>query len=1084
MELVNKIMSNGSIVGYTIDEGMGVTPAPIQYLYTELILPELHASGYKIYDHNGTIDLPNGDSAESLPPIELGTVDMNAWAMCTSTAMMSAMNDVECSKYYSFKQNTATIDVRKEDSYEINTREEFEKFIAKTQYMISSYGFSDDNRPVNSFVRPEALYTVDELLDDITGTVANNLRILNYRHVFRNYNAYRTTVKFLKDKGVLDTSNAITPGEFMRAYYTWGPDGLTGNLVDLKFRQGVDGQFNSPDDKLATPEKPDDFVCSNRDRVPCLFDLDSNMSFLTDKLNIRDIIEVGDFGRKPLAIGSPDTLLMIKRADHKGFKYITAYGLKNDVSDRLYFTYVASNGFKYIYKVAPDKSMFILSSSRDAKLFNYTNFGISTLVGHLTISLDQCPNESAYILWNICINSAAEKIKEKTRTAPVSSSYELLTNIGMSPLSAVKYMANHVIRDHSYECNKELKEQFEGLDVNCVDFYYKPLPNFVLDAFMIKEEDVEGVRSFLDIADVDDLLDRRDAMLRGELTAGMPGYDNSFTLDRGPLSPPDALEYYNNLKFVYDAINGDISVDAFGDGLRKDAASSSMIAAQVIMSIVYSELGNNPDLEQAAELVNNITSYNLINIDDVFRTRDNAYKGYIIDNAVARANKANIENSNQWGYITKIFRELSNKPKEEARPYLLEMLAIDNGKDDMIYRRAIREAAENAIKTSEAISDEYIYEPGTKGQIHAGKTYRDIALMMVDEVASQLFFTCIGKKNPDVDANGNCVFNIRVDEETKIPIPVDPEVVNLCKQLMEDRENHIKYITVFDFNEWEFNSLSGTFVFNVVNACVGPWFIVPKKGYSIKTYGLLPSYYEDDLLEQKFGRDWLMVQRENKNVIQEPLQRVLSYQFIPTIDAGLMIELKKELDEMQDYEDFESVLTNAESIETPAFYTMRWAILSRAAKRDGHMVYHMPLKQDIVYNSLCELFTGEPAQDVPEIVLGTNHALEDVDTEVIKYDTTKKLITVNTDSVKFKLTKVMAGDISTLMLLDVYRQLVLGNKYVVKSGSWIVANETVRYCVPIMSDVEAQRLFQNHAITFGKDNYVLAVDGIYKIGEV
>ena len=140
------------------------------------------------------------------------------------------------------------------------------------------------------------------------------------------------------------------------------------------------------------------------------------------------------------------------------------------------------------------------------------------------------------------------------------------------------------------------------------------------------------------------------------------------------------------------------------------------------------------------------------------------------------------------------------------------------------------------------------------------------------------------------------------------------------------------------------------------------------------------------------------------------------------------------------------------------------------------MVYHMPLKQDIIYNSLCELFTGEPAQDVPELVLGTNHALEDIDTEVIKYDTTKKLITVNTDSVKFKLTKVMAGDISTLMLLDVYRQLVLGNKYVVKSGSWIIANETVRYCVPIMSDIEAQRLFQNYAITFGKDNYVLAVE--------
>lgn len=1087
MDILRRVTKEGNVVGVELDMDGYICPFPTKGLYNEQILVALIDAGYKFYNYQGDIDLPSGKNIDSLEAKELSSYapdEITGFENMSVTADMEALTDAEASaKYYSYRTNMTRVELRTESSYEINTREEFERYIRTTQTMIAMYGYSNDNRPINSFVNPDALYTLSELIEDETGKLFSNLNTLNYRHKFRDYGSYLKCVSYLREKGVLQTDNP-TPGEFVQAYSAWGPDGITGDCINLKFKQGVDGEFKTPDDNLPAEGDKDAYVSANRKRVPFIIDVDSTMRYLDKSVSLNGILSTDEFRRKPLAVLYDSVFTELKRRDNKGYKYTLGYAEKSCVSDRVYFTYMV-DGYKYLYKMSCNESALMLAYSTTPRWCAYSGFSIATILGNIDLELDLVSSQENYIMWNICINNAANHIKKNTVEAPVMSTYELLMNVGMTPISAVRYIAYHVLNNREYTSNQRVKDRYEGLTIDCVNKYYDPIPEEVLNAFMINPEDLtDGVRTFLDIADVDSLIDRRERQVEGILTPGMPGYDSTFTYGEKNvmnLNDNDALYYYNNMKFVVDCIDGAVSIDAFGDGMIKDSGSTTKVAAEVLMSIVYAELGGTPDIVKATEILNNLDQSRILNTANLFRRRDNAYKGYIIDYSKARKNKAHAENTWAWAYVSKVFRELGNKPIEQTRPYLLELIILQNDKQGMLYRNAIIESVKKAVDESNLFPKERIIDDSSSPDF--GITYYDAAVGMLDDVAAKLFFTILGKKSCEEDIE-DYIYDVKFDNEHTLKVRINKKVAALCQSVINDKANHVRYITVYDTCEREYNHFAdgGSFALHIINADITPWSVVPRKGFKIQTYSLLPSYYRPQALIDKFGDNWYTSAMNDKAISSTPLSSVLPMLEVPQQDTTEQMLLDKELKTMNDYDSFDGCLISG-CTEQVAAYVKRWSAACKMAKLQNKIVEHMPLKQDIVYQNLTDIITGEPVQDSLRFKNGENTALCGVEKSVLRWSSEDNLLTMKTHGGIYELSYVRPGEISTELFANIYVQLIHNRKQLATSGNWIIGlGEPI--CVTTMDESNpiVQKMLRENTIKHDGSYYFAGIKGIYRIG--
>lgn len=1085
MKLTHRIVRGNELVGFRLvesdapmmdsaEEEMMSMDTPMESIYSTRILSSLTNSGYKILGYGGAIQLPNGDDVSCLPTIDINDVN-EFW---TADFGDTPLTDAEASKYYSFATTMESIAFKEPVAYEINTREELENYIKRVALSVSNFGFYSDNRPLNSFVNPEALYTIDEIEQD--RSIITNLNTLNYRHVFKDYSAYERTVKFLIDAGVL-TTDTPTVGEFIRAYYAWGPEGIRGNCVDMQYKAGVDGAFQFVSDPLATRENPEKFVADNRTRVPFVMDNKGSIRYLNDSVNLKNILDVTEFERKPLAICNATVYQQYKRQDSRGYKYTPGYCHKSMVSDRVYFVMMSDEGFAYTYKVAHNATMLCLNTSSSPVWMTNNNFYINTILGGCKLTLDMVTSHTNYILWNICINKCAKLIGDRTVDAPVRSSYEILMNVGMSPISAVKYMAKHVLSNQQCEANGIVLGSYPGLKMDCISKYYNDIPADVLEAFKLKTDDVsDGIVDFIEKADVDNLLDRRMLMDNGDLVYGMEGYDPTYTKLKDSIFAQfgeDAVSFYSNVKFVYDCINHTVNIDNFGDGLREDTGSSYVTAASVLMSIIYGEKGENAGPEAANDILENLEIGNIIDIKNIFKQRDNAYKGYFLDLALAMQNKANAENTWSWCYITKLFRELSNKPVADTRPYMMEMLVVTNDGRDKAIRNLMVGLVKDAIKNSDAFSNKQIYDR-LSGSPYAEQSYKDIAMMMADWIASNLTYKCIAEKKEEGKTATSIDIKVDIDHTLTVTIPM--QAVDLCKQLVQDKENHVKYMTIFDYNEMEYEprSSEGSFIMHTVNAIITPWSVIPKKGFSIKAYSLLPSFYDSKALIDKFGEAWYNTGVNEKKICPNPLKQQFKEKLIPVQTPEEYVIMDKEI-KGADYEDLQMYLKFGE-FEHPEAYIKRWALACQQARGNGRAVMHMPMKQDLVYGKLCEVMLGKSAEDELITFVGDNHALDNTETNVISWNTSKNLLDVATTG-KYTLTKVQAGTISTSLFADIYINLILGGKIIAISGNWIVTADDYVF-VPGMDVAVANNVFSRFAHKCGDEWYLVGTDGIYKIG--
>lgn len=974
MKILKRITENGSTVGYTIDEGGIILPMCNDALYTEFYIRPLTEAGYKYFSRNADeIVDPDGVSLASYESIELSTIDSVEWLASLDLAATSMLSDVDASVFYTFREESV-ISFRTEPSYEINTREEFIAYLKGLKYTFYSTSYSIDNRPINSFVHPDALFTIDEIIANPEYKLYFD--IMAKRHCMKDFAAYRNLVSWLMNKGVLSTANP-TMAEFLEAYYAWGPDGLKDKCTNVEAKLSVDGLFSFTRDPLSN-RTPEDYVLSNRENKVAIVDANQGLHFLKTHESTDNITDVKDFGRARLAISSNDTIMAIRRTQFDGYKYQAVKGtLYSDVSDRLYITLLSESGYTYIYKVAHDQYKLGLAntSTNSSVVSSKNNFAVASIIPSIMIPINMLRDSNDYYLWNLSIIKTASLIKDRTFEVPYRSTADFLLSDGVNPIAVIDYISNAISKKNTFEvnCRYELSQPDDDFN-DALDLYLSDIPEYILEVFgLVNEELPYGPESFLELADIDNLNDRREAMMNGQLSIGDEGFDVTYKkyqstfsktaalmsdagamLGRGKVTY-DAIDYYTKLKLVSDCLHGNLSIDNFGDGQLADAGASYRIAAECIMSVIYTEFGNTPDVDLASQAIINIDNSSLINISRIFKVRDKALKGYMVDYANYRKNRA-CDNTYMWAYCTKVFREISNAPIEKQRPYLMELVGVNNdSKQNKAIRKLMVTIVEEAIEEANISDTRYGFDGTSMGEW----SDRRCAKMSTEFIAAKLFFFIMagGVKDEPVDGVHSVKMNMYDSRDLVVKVPAD--VVAFVRNYNIE-ENKV-YITVYDYCRFEYNpdTVTGTFSICLVNADVDPWHVKPKKGYSIKSYGLIPNYYEQATLDKVNGENFYLTACNNKEIVVSPIRESQYKKNAGSV--ATMTELLNDENECrmaQDPSELDGFLSRKAS--EPIFaYVRRWALERKKANNLGKRLYSIPLKQDIVYNSLASIFCDD-----------------------------------------------------------------------------------------------------------------------------
>ena len=1065
LECRNKIINGDSIVGYYFQDvsfDQMTCPIPVSAMYSEEYMVELKQLGYEFEDYQGTIKLPNGTYATELPSMPLSDVmQMYVDYWNAEQAEHPALSEDKAAKYITYKVDVMQIQFKEESSYQINTREEFIAYLEMQEKVIAEQGCSPDNRPINSFVNPKALFTIEEVADSEVGRY---LEVISKRHVFESYPAYTRLLNYLKSKGVLTNSNP-SDHEFLEAYYAWGPEGISSAVIDKKSKPSVDGRFMY-NDSLAPSTEPVSYVTSNRDDCMGIITQDKHFRYLRNSIDMKAYYQFTDMERAVLTFGAEDVLRTAKRVQSDE-KYVPFKGLVSDITPRLYFTIKSEVGFKYLYKVAPNK----IGIYRDYKDYYYASksFGFLSIVGQVIFPMSAIQTEADYYLWNRAYTMVASKIKETTVPAPFDSTVSMLRHIGMSTKSIIKWMAKR-LRNLAAEnrTNAVMLEEYPNLHVNPAEYLTNEIPNYVLEAFDLPDADTKDIATFFEVADPEQL-----KSLIGEDVEGNVQDLESLALtgDRNYKLYEQASKWYYNAKFCYDALQGSISAGYYIDGLRKDMTIPYEEYAGAIMSVVYEELGDNPDVVAGYNLIDKVFEDGYLTDKD-FYGRDRARQMMLFDWLDALKDKVHTENTFAWCFVNTIFAELGNRPIDDLRAYYVKFFAVKNQGLDLVIRQALTEAVQGAIEESDV--DEELMTNRCEF-VPMKELLKDIAPYFA---ARLLFLVLISKAPLEEDLN----LDIPLYEDKKLNVRIDSATRKLMRQALWDNgqaEAHCLYATVYDICDWECEEFSsqGTFRFHFVNARFTPWSVEPQAGFSIKKIQFYPSYYNKEQLEHRNGEEWYALALQNKQVNSQAIKELDGNAFFPTQDAEYILQVQEACDMCDTYEDFVDEIIPEDVWEAPQQYAARFQKLSSEAKQQNKIVEYMPLRADYKCALLADA-EGLYTSDIPVLKDGESHVLDNTDAETVRFS--GKLLT-DTLGLPVEVVKCSSAELSSDLML-----LVL-QKYAGKSQIRIIrdvlcAGDYKCSTRRLGEDLEAFKKFiVDNCVLYNNTYYFLTVSSLYKV---
>ena len=568
MKLTNKIMCDGLHIGFRVSEGEHgdelVYPISIGCLYSHAILQPLTASGYKVYGMGCDIEDPVGQPIMSLP-VELMDNTHEDYDMLVSV-FPEELSEPEVAQYMTQRSAASYTAMKKSEPLEclINTREELVQYLARYNSRNFASVTNAETRPLNSFVNPDALFSVKEL--DKTGESLPSL-IEGSLHL-DSYDTYSKVLEPLIANSGRDTLSDDVNLNIWDYALQWGFPGLKDDIVEYRYEVGPApvnmGQFS---------------VWGFVDAKGNLYYKNHVVSVnnpITHKFNEGDII-------KPLVPSSYVDIFTKRNSPFAEHAYVPIRleyaGIKGHIAMKLL---CKENGVVYKAYVDP-RGLTILNSLNEVIVY-INGYRVDTTAGSVPVYYFE--NSRDFCDHIVCEQYARSLIDQYKVKPKHSSTYAMLRDMGVNPFTAIKYLGKfaHTIgfenKNVSYGMGADLMAH--GVRKSYIEKYFD---RFDIDLSMYDEYVPYDVAWDIISAYINDLSDDQLRDLNGIDATGKPVlrdlYETRFT--------PHAT-----LEFVAAAMGETTALSHQGEGKTIDGTASVLDLAFVVHNACFFNTQGQP----------------------------------------------------------------------------------------------------------------------------------------------------------------------------------------------------------------------------------------------------------------------------------------------------------------------------------------------------------------------------------------------------------------------------------------------------------------------------------------------------------
>lgn len=906
MKIVQKIVNpDNSIFGYYLDDDGFTFAVTTRGLYDESVLSKLVEAGYKIYDYHGHIEI-NGIEISSLESV---MNDISEEEIEILTQMEDAvLSEQEATQYFTRVANVTTVEL-KQPKVEIATREDFLAYLDRVEIENRYSNSIRDIRPINSFVAQDALFTVEEICAN--PELRRYLDIIEKRRYVKTYSSYLRLIEFLKVEGVLeDTGREATIDEVLEAYCAWGICGLNLRIIRRTKELNVNYYINRPTGKTKTVNVKDNAISTL-----CYMDKDGTIYYGGGSINIRDEVKPDNLPVTPVQLD--EYWKELRNTSMWGSDYKLIKCLITRYVTRHCFEAMSDEGEMFEFRADPYGIAMVNASTCIFKI----NFMMAQLIDGPFLPLANVATSTDYYLMNLTCVKIRDLFSSKIVNPPVSSSFELLLNEGVTPEVAIQYIANQI------KLHPDLNYDYDdGIDYGeAYSLYRNGLPQEFVDRYNPNDEPYDNIDDFINIA----------VNTRDELIAEGVYKSNSKSLtaaEQELCRMERAINPIECLTFVRSVKNGDISVNNLGQGLKLDKSVDTYFWAEMLMTMAKHEVGFSASKVILGEWIASFgEDSEYLNLSEEIEIRNNAYNGYLKDRATLNSERA--KQSIKACYITKVFREISNLPVPSHRHYMFECLSLDLGPgtetEEILF--ALDAAIQSGIMRCQDL----------------GRKEKDLIIEGSTDVALKLLFK-IALKLPLEKVQGD-ENTVKVKERLNVGSK-EAEIIISIKQshyaeLISTPQFERNYCTVYDWCDFEMRK-NGGFNYYAINANLTPWQVLPKDGYSIPEYNYYLNYVKPGALVSLSERYHGRVKESNAKVC------VLCDNFV---ESPLV---PYDLSDFTDFYTAENIDTVLQSsvIETPDNYFNRFVYHNKAAKESGLYLVKMRLKSDEVFEPYSDLY--------------------------------------------------------------------------------------------------------------------------------
>jgi len=563
-------------------------------LLNTVMFPQLLESGYKLVALPCTFE-KDGLSTKRLPVEEYSPSPEEEEKLYSMIG--AKFNNGDFSSYIT-APTSSMMEMPRTD-YTITTREAFLKYLDNiNMYSGNSY------LPLNYFVSQNALFSLEEYFNPENAEyrkIIERRRTLSYRDFYKLYS-------FLTEFGINENSSAF---DIVTAYFAWGIDGIkwTTTSTNIELSEYPVQAYNI---------RSSDFY--NYERCIGLSDNKRSKIVPPDK---RD--KMWDLEPKYAAIisnlSTPNEFGEVELKD--GMTYLVQFQRKTNIKICEFFC------GNYTFKLDKYQGLISIAKSEDAtlnnKLHSMTSLRVISDTYGLYIPLEMAIPTKQHMndyYKKLYIHAIATYILKKRKVLCDSTSYKILTMMGLTPIEAITYVATKLKRT--------LSEEYDG------------------SVTLITEADIEAY------------------------------CDGTWEEYSSKIETGEALEKY---EFIDGVVNGSINIDLIESGIARDCDESidkiveEITVINEILEVPLSDIYESVKNAEVGTLIeftgNNITrTLSLAKIDAHYRNTRNEITEYMINSA---------REANVLCEVQKVARELGDN--DCKRHVAIEVLMLTRSKE-------------------------------------------------------------------------------------------------------------------------------------------------------------------------------------------------------------------------------------------------------------------------------------------------------------------------------------------------------------------------------------------------------------------